>query len=658
MGNCPCTPKRTRNVNVVVEESAEEMERRRERCRRERRRQLITDLAIFAVNEDGLNRVMENGFEALNSEELTEYYWLRDTQVDEFADDVNEVELLVLGIEAASVHDLGDDYRPHAASRDVMPVESSASAYLEVLQIQSVIDRFNRVTTFIPFAGSREPFHFVPRCYPRVTVTPNFDDQNSNDPDVWVVIVMREMMIRSVAFDNSESTSPECRNDTESSISSEILSSWVSDESDTSSSTDSDVSSTDSSSSEVATNTFHGLSYDYFYLNHRVRRSIFILEENQISNTNVDTSLSPFPNSFSTSTSSFSLSFPGESTSRDTQSPVVKSSTTVNSVVKEAHVQEELQSASNAGTKVERPFHSEDNDEKSANVKYSKYDFDEMAVDNSCAWFWCKTHKDEAITVKIVENPKYVRRINKEVTQNATAPVFERDPHLPNTTCVESNKSKEIESDADALSDGRDTSPSPFRNSFCTSTSSYSLCYPDERDSRETQSPVVKNNTTVTSFVKEAHVQSEFQNDTQEEPPFHNEDNDETSENVENCKGDVDEIYYDDKATNVQYSKYDFEDMAVDNSCAWFWCKTHKDEAITVKIVENPKYVRKINKEETQNAEAAVFERDSHTLNTTRVEICKSHEIESVADALPDVQVEEGKQSKIAKLLRRFFRRK
>ncbi|KAH3712001.1 hypothetical protein DPMN_071678 [Dreissena polymorpha] len=62
MGNCPCTPKRTRNVNVVVEESAEEMERRRERCRRERRRQLITDLAIFAVNEDGLNRVMENGF--------------------------------------------------------------------------------------------------------------------------------------------------------------------------------------------------------------------------------------------------------------------------------------------------------------------------------------------------------------------------------------------------------------------------------------------------------------------------------------------------------------------------------------------------------------------------------------------------------------------
>ncbi|KAH3850899.1 hypothetical protein DPMN_093375 [Dreissena polymorpha] len=230
-------------------------------------------------------------------------------------------------------------------------------------------------------------------------------------------------------------------------------------------------------------------------------------------------------------------------------------------------------------------------------------------------------------------------------------PVFERDSHLPNKTCVESYKSKEIENVADALPDVRDTSSLPFRISLFSSTSSYPFCLPDESDSRETQSPGVKSNTTVNSFVEEACVQAEFQNDTQEDPPFHSEDNDENSENVENRKGDFAVIEYDDKAANVKCPKDDVDEIAVDNSCAWFWWKTHKDEAISVKIVENPKCVRKINKEEPQTAAVSVFERDPHTFNTTSVESCKSQEIERVADTLPDVHVEEGKRkpSKIAK---------
>ncbi|KAH3749315.1 hypothetical protein DPMN_183811 [Dreissena polymorpha] len=138
------------------------------------------------------------------------------------------------------------------------------------------------------------------------------------------------------------------------------------------------------------------------------------------------------------------------STDSDTSSTETSSSErTVNSFVKEALVQ----AASNADTNVEPTFHSEDNDDYSENVEYCTGDVyeivpkchkdyvDDIFVDNSCAWFWCKTHRDE---VQIIENPKYVRRINKEVTQNATAPVVECDPHLPNTTCVESYKLKKL----------------------------------------------------------------------------------------------------------------------------------------------------------------------------------------------------------------------
>ncbi|KAH3866764.1 hypothetical protein DPMN_029863 [Dreissena polymorpha] len=108
------------------------------------------------------------------------------------------------------------------------------------------------------------------------------------------------------------------------------------------------------------------------------------------------------------------------STDSDTSSTETSSSErTVNSFVKGSLVQ----AASNADTNVDTPFHSEDNDEYSENVKYCtwdayeivpkchKVDVDDIAVDNSCAWFSCKTHRDE---VQIVENPKYVRRINKK----------------------------------------------------------------------------------------------------------------------------------------------------------------------------------------------------------------------------------------------------
>ncbi|KAH3711940.1 hypothetical protein DPMN_071616 [Dreissena polymorpha] len=366
---------------------------------------------------------------------------------------------------------------------------------------------------FLPHVqDALQNYQFDPRC--------SFYDPNSNDPDVWVKIVIREMSIRSVVSATSV-VSPDNRYDITSSMTSWR---WMPPDTSSSSSTDSDMSSTETSSSER----------------------------------------------------------------------------TVNSIVKEALVQAELEYSDNVEYCTRDVY--------DIVPKRPKDDVDDNAVDNSCAWFWCKTHRDE---VKIVENPKYVRRINNEVTLNETAPVFECDPHLPNTTCVESYTSKEIESVADALSDVRDTSSSPFRNSLVSSKSSFSLCFSDESISRETQLPVVKSNVTVTSFVKESHVQAELQNDdTQLEPPFHIEDTDEKSENVDYRKGDVDEIDYDN------------------------------------------------NNEETQNATAAVF--DPHTFNATSVESCKSRENESVADALPDVHVEESrrKQSKIAKLLKRFFRRK
>ncbi|KAH3850684.1 hypothetical protein DPMN_093109 [Dreissena polymorpha] len=205
-------------------------------------------------------------------------------------------------------------------------------------------------------------------------------------------------------------------------------------------------------------------------------------------------------------------------TDSDTSSAETSSSErTVNSFVKEALVQAELEYSDNVEYCTRDVY--------DIVPKRPKDDVDDIAVDNSCAWFWCKTHRDEAI--KVVENPKYVRRINNEVTLNATAPVFECDPHLPNTTCAESYTSKEIESVADALSDVRDTRLSPFRNSVGSSPSSFSLCFPDESISRETQFPVVKSNATVNSFVKEAHVQAELQRasnaSTQLEPPFHSE---------------------------------------------------------------------------------------------------------------------------------------
>ena len=63
--------------------------------------------------------------------------------MDEYADDVIEAELIELGIEAQSECEIGDDH-------DVMPFCG--------IQMQYVIDRFNRMTKFILGCGSSEVF--------------------------------------------------------------------------------------------------------------------------------------------------------------------------------------------------------------------------------------------------------------------------------------------------------------------------------------------------------------------------------------------------------------------------------------------------------------------------------------------------------------------
>ncbi|KAH3711900.1 hypothetical protein DPMN_071576 [Dreissena polymorpha] len=83
---------------------------------------------------------------------------MRDEAVGEYADDVIEAELLVLEFEEQSESEdgLDDGIRPETTPLDVMPVTSSTSVYLEVLQMDSVINRFNFMTTFIPIRGPYE----------------------------------------------------------------------------------------------------------------------------------------------------------------------------------------------------------------------------------------------------------------------------------------------------------------------------------------------------------------------------------------------------------------------------------------------------------------------------------------------------------------------
>ncbi|KAH3867331.1 hypothetical protein DPMN_030457 [Dreissena polymorpha] len=96
--------------------------------------------------------------EDFTNDELEEYYTKRDALVGEYTDDVLEAELVVLGIEADSVYNLGDDNRPLGAPSDVMLSTSTSSVfrYLQHLQSPSVMASFIRVTTFIPDRGSYE----------------------------------------------------------------------------------------------------------------------------------------------------------------------------------------------------------------------------------------------------------------------------------------------------------------------------------------------------------------------------------------------------------------------------------------------------------------------------------------------------------------------
>ncbi|XP_052264634.1 uncharacterized protein LOC127867494 isoform X2 [Dreissena polymorpha] len=254
MGNCMCKPLCQENVvteykdnlgydsedetgseegeNEGSDESSDSGPRERFYCERAEveftkkkeitrpRRQDIDELVQLAVNEDRLAEMLETDIdEDFTTDELEEYYTKRDALVGEYTDDVLEAELVVLGIEADSVYNIGDNYRPLGAPSDVMLSTSTSSVfrYLQHLQSPSVMASFIRVTTVIPDRGSYERYTLHPcyafdsRCSLRVLWTPNANDDNTNDPDVWVVIEIMRVSTRSVDLHSRASISPDLR---------------------------------------------------------------------------------------------------------------------------------------------------------------------------------------------------------------------------------------------------------------------------------------------------------------------------------------------------------------------------------------------------------------------------------------------------------------
>ncbi|KAH3712111.1 hypothetical protein DPMN_071790 [Dreissena polymorpha] len=131
--------------------------------------------------------------------------------------------------------------------------------------------------------ASYHRYVFDSKCATTIIFTPNADDFNTNDPDVWVLIEYRDLVIRSIVYPKS----PEPVNDRISIIERDTTSSSASHGL---CSTDSDRSSTESSSSEVSTNACGGSNYSF--TSHRVRRSIFLMEDIRISSSYLDTSSS------------------------------------------------------------------------------------------------------------------------------------------------------------------------------------------------------------------------------------------------------------------------------------------------------------------------------------------------------------------------------
>ncbi|KAH3711901.1 hypothetical protein DPMN_071577 [Dreissena polymorpha] len=235
---------------------------------------------------------------------------------------------------------------------------------------------------------------------PIVLLTPRCLADDAGE-DAWVLINFRNIIPESVRIQSRIGSDVSCYSNSHYSETSSAYSDTSSTDSDTSL-TYSETSSNDSGE-EVSVNPCHASYYSLW--NHRVRRSIFLLEENPFSCRILDRSIPSSLNSSSISTSSISLCVPVESNS----SP-------------EANSQIENESASNSDTEVNK-FNSlsEVKEDNAANTACSNEDTDETVVDNSCAWFWCKSDREEATTV--VENASSVHTVNTEETQKAPVAV-------------------------------------------------------------------------------------------------------------------------------------------------------------------------------------------------------------------------------------------